>query len=298
VASSPLIGFSISASAKPAPGSQSIKELRMSEWYVDKGEGPALVLSHGTLLDKSMYDAQVAELSAAYRVVAYDHRARRDDWQGPYGLGDLGDDCLSLVDKLGIDRFVLGGMSMGGFMAIPLALRIQSRLDGLMLIATMAQRYPLDELKRNERHVNDLLGLDKIPRSFAEWDAQLVFGETTRHENPAVCQKWVDKWTTFAAEAVYWEFNSWLRKEDYQERLREIEIPVLVIHGEEDPVLPIGRAEAMMEYLPNAEFVGIPRAGHTITDEAPEEVTRAMRDFLDRIYGGTGESASIDSAVA
>jgi len=269
----------------------------MAEWYVDKGQGPALVLAHGTLLDKSMYDPQIPELSRDYRVIAYDHRARRSDWQGPYGLEELGDDCLSLVDSLGVDRFVLGGMSMGGFMAIPLALEMQDRLDGLMLIATMAGRYPLDELKRNELHVNQLLGLDKVPRDFAEWDAQLVFGQTTMRENPAVVQRWTDQWTTYGAEAVYWEFNSWMRKGDYQERLRELELPVLVIHGEEDPVLPIDRAEAMMDYLPNAELVRIPNAGHTITDEAPEEVTRAMRAFMDRVHGRANEARAVDRAI-
>ena len=106
--------------------------------FEEAGIGPALLLGHGTMMDRTMFADQLAGLSDTYRVVAFDHRARTENWRGPYDLDDLADDVVALLNSLDIERCVLGGMSMGGFMALRFALRHQDRLDGLVLIDTMA----------------------------------------------------------------------------------------------------------------------------------------------------------------
>ena len=84
--------------------------------YDERGSGPVVLLSHGTMMDRTMFADQLAGLGDAYRVVAFDHRARTELSVGPYTLDDLGDDCVELLDSLDAERCVLGGMSMGGFM--------------------------------------------------------------------------------------------------------------------------------------------------------------------------------------
>lgn len=251
----------------------------------DRGAGPAVVLSHGTLMDRTMFDAQVAALEDSYRVVAFDHRARTDRWQGSYDLDDLAGDCMELLDELGIERCVLGGMSMGGFMAIPFALRHRERLDGLMLISSMAGAYSEAERADIDEHLAELRGRPTVTEEFAEWERDLVMGATTQRENPALVRHWMDRWKTRRSEAVAGEFRSWMHKPDMTPRLAEIDLPVLVIHGAEDAVLPIERGRALAEALPNARFVEIERAGHTTTVEAPDAVSAAMRAFLDDLYG-------------
>src|SRR5690349_11625918 len=86
--------------------------------YEEYGAGPNVVLSHGTLMDRTMFEPQVAALAPDYHVVTYDHRARTSRWDEVYDLHDLARDCLALLDRLEIERCVLGGMSMGGFMAL------------------------------------------------------------------------------------------------------------------------------------------------------------------------------------
>jgi pimeloyl-ACP methyl ester carboxylesterase len=248
--------------------------------YVDRGAGPAVVLSHGTLMDRTMFDAQIEALEDSYRVVAFDHRARTDRWRGPYDLDDLADDCVALLDELGIERCVLGGMSMGGFMAIPLALRYPERLDGLVLISSMAAAYSAEEKADIEEHLEEMLRHETVPLATAEWERDLVMGETTKRENPELVRHWMDRWMTRRSEAVAWEFRSWMDKKDMTPRLAEIELPALVIHGVEDAVLPIERGRAMAAALPNATFAPIERAGHTSTVETPAAVSRAMREFL------------------
>lgn len=80
----------------------------------DRGEGHAVVFCHGTFMDRTMFEPQVEALSEDYRVVAYDTRARTDQYADPYDLYDLADDCTALMDAKGLDSCVLGGMSMGG----------------------------------------------------------------------------------------------------------------------------------------------------------------------------------------
>src|SRR5258708_5014854 len=106
--------------------------------YDEAGRGPAIVFSHGTMMDRSMFRPQLDALSRSFRVIAFDHRARTANWRGPYSLDDLASDCLALLDALGIERCVLGGMSMGGFMALRLALRHPERLNAMILIDSMA----------------------------------------------------------------------------------------------------------------------------------------------------------------
>ena len=256
------------------------------EHYVDRGSGPAVVLSHGTLMDHTMFEPQIEALADRYRVVAFDHRARTDRWQGPYGIDDLVDDCIALLDELGIERCVLGGMSLGGFMALPLALRYPERLDGLILISTMARDYSAEEKADIDEHLELLAREDTVSEEFATWERDLVMGATTQRENPALVRYWMDRWKTRPSAAVAAEFRSWMHKDDLTPQLGQIELPVLVVHGTEDAVLPIERGRAMVAALPNSRFVPIERSGHTSTVEAPDAVTAAMTKFIDEIYDG------------
>ena len=99
--------------------------------YVELGSGPAVVFAHGTLMDKSMFEPQMQTLSQAYRVILFDSRARTGPWDSQWKIPDLVDDTLALLNNLGIERCVLAGMSVGGFMALDFALTHPDRLDGL-----------------------------------------------------------------------------------------------------------------------------------------------------------------------
>ena len=252
--------------------------------YEERGSGPTVVLSHGTLMDRSMFEPQVAALSDAYRVVTYDHRARTDRWDGPYDLTDLVDDCLALLDRLGIEKCVLGGMSMGGFMALEFALVHQDRLDGLILIDAMAQAYTAEEQEGFGHEFGKLDADGLLPRDWAEWAAPLCFSETTAARNPELIQHWIDRWCQIPARAVYYEAFSWLHKEDRSENVASITIPTLAIHGVQDAPVSIERARPMVAAMPNAKLVEVPDAGHTSNLENPAVVNSAIRAFLDAIY--------------
>jgi pimeloyl-ACP methyl ester carboxylesterase len=248
--------------------------------FDERGAGPAVLFAHGTMMDRTMFATQLDELSDAYRTIAFDHRARTPSWEGPYTLDDLADDCVELLDSLAIDRCVLGGMSMGGFMALRFALRHQDRLDGLVLIDTLAAA----PTSPHEELFHGLKGGGPLPEEIVEWHADIVFGETTKRAQPWLVELWMERWRALTGAAVYWESASWLRREDVAPRLPEIAVPTLVIHGTEDVILPMSGAEEMADRVQRGRLARIPGAGHNANAEQPGAVNSALRAFLDDVY--------------
>ena len=254
------------------------------ERYVEKGSGPAVVFSHGTLMDAAMFDPQLDHLAErGYRAIAYNSRVLTGR-PAPHTLGDLVEDCRTHMDRLGIGKCVVAGMSVGGFMALEFALAYPERLHGLIVIAGTSLDYTAEE--REAYHGQfDRLDVDgMVPRDFAEWVAPYCFGETTLADNKALADHWIDRWaTTVPARAVLFQGRSWLDKANITARLADIDLPVLVVHGEEDVPLPIERAQVMADALPDATFVPVPGAGHSVNLEKPDIVNAAITGFLGRL---------------
>ena len=254
------------------------------ERLVEKGSGPAVVFSHGTLMDAAMFEPQLDHLAArGYRAIAYNSRVLTGE-PAPHSLGDLVEDCRALLDDLGIEKCVLAGMSVGGFMALEFALAHPERLQGLVLIAATSKDYTAEERAAYRGQFDKLDVAGKVPRPMAEWVAPYCFGETTLARNRALVDHWIERWaTTVPARAVLFQGRSWLDKEDITARLAAVRTPALVVHGEEDVPLPIERAEAMADALPDATFLRVPEAGHSVNLEAPRLVNAAMARFLGRL---------------
>lgn len=269
-------------------GDETITEMyraRTDALTTDVGEGRPVVFAHGTLMNRSMFAPQLEALKDDYRSVAYDLRARTDRYAQEYDLGDLADDCAALLDGIGEDSAVIAGMSMGGFMALRFALAYPDRVDGLVLIDSMAAPHSAEEREAYGELVEPLEGShESNPRELAESVTGYLFGETTREENPSLVESWVDRWATYPGAAVYNELHSWLDRPDVTDHLSEIDVPVLIVHGEEDPSIDPSRAEPMLEELPDAEMEIVPEAGHTSNLERPAPVNSTITSFLDERF--------------
>ena len=253
--------------------------------YDEAGQGPALVLSHGSMMDRTMFEPQLEALSGEYRVVAFDHRARGARWQGPYSLYDLADDCVRLLDSLQIDRCVIAGMSMGGWMALRVALDHPDRIDGLVLIASSGLSYSEADRSGWEQHYRPLLGSPRVGRELAWEEARICFSAPTRRNRPEMVRHWVERWAAYRGDAVYHEVCSWLMQDDIGDRLATVEVPTVAIHGLADEAIGIEDARTTVAALPSASLVAIPGAGHTVNLESPAEVNAALRAFLVDVYG-------------
>lgn len=252
--------------------------------YVEAGSGPPIVFAHGTLMDDTMFAPQIEHLKGRHRVVALNHRVLSGR-NVPHTLDDLVEDCRAVLDRLGIERCVLGGMSLGGFMALPFALKYPERLAGLILMATTSSDYPKDEREKFFTNFGQLNIDGMVPPAWADWVAPYVWGETTMKHNRPLVDHWLKIWTTtIPARSVYHQGLAWIPKKDDTGRLGAIKTPTLVLHGDEDHPIPIERAERMARAIPNCTFAPIAQAGHTCNLEAPGPVNAAIDAFLSRVY--------------
>jgi pimeloyl-ACP methyl ester carboxylesterase len=250
----------------------------------DHGEGPALVCSHGTLMDRTMFRPQRA-LADGYRVIAYDSRARTEYFGEPYDLDDLVADCLALLDALELESPVLAGMSMGGFVGLRFALEHPDRLGGLVLIDSMAAAHGDPEREQYGGMVGRVREAGRASPELAETVSHLLFGATTHERRPELVERWTERWRTYPGEAIYREVHSWLDRPSVVDRLDEIRVPTLVVHGEEDASIDVDRGRETAEGIPDARVETVPEAGHSSNLERPEPVNAALREFLEGDVG-------------
>ena len=252
------------------PGNPSIS-------YADTGgEGPVVVFSHGILMDASMFDAQVAALSPAYRCITWDQRGHGQTGlvTEPFTFWDSAHDLLAVLDDAGVATAVLAGMSQGGFLSLRAALLAPERVRALVLIDSQAGLEADDAapLYRSMAENWSEAGYDDAVAAFV---AELILGKD------AESAPWLTKWKEFPKEQVLQPTYALLERDDITGRLGEITAPALVIHGTDDASIPMERAVVLASGLPGAHgVVEIPGAGHASNVSHPEPVNVAIADFL------------------
>jgi pimeloyl-ACP methyl ester carboxylesterase len=249
--------------------------------YTDSGgEGPAVVLSHGFLLDASMFDAQVAALAPEYRVITWDQRGHgATPAPGPFSYWDSARDVLALLGHLGIERAVLGGMSQGGFLSLRATMLAPRRVRGLILIDSQAGT----EAEANRPGYEQLhqTWLDQGPGPVQEIVAAIILG-------PGRWDGWYATWAGQYAEwapgnlgQLTWPFRALMDRDDITGRLGGIGCPALIVHGSEDAAIPLARAEEMRDGLPGrATFTVIDGAPHASNVTHPGAVNAEIVNFL------------------
>src|SRR5437660_8136631 len=109
-------------------------------FYEMSGQGPAVIFSHGFLMDHTMFDPQVEALEGEFRCIRWDQRGFGASCAspGPYTMWDSAEDCIALMDHLEVDAATLVGMSQGGYVTLRAALRYPQRVKALVLIDSRA----------------------------------------------------------------------------------------------------------------------------------------------------------------
>src|ERR671931_794547 len=102
--------------------------------------------------------------------------------------------------------------------------------------------------------------------------------------NPELVAHWVARWRKLPGRSVYNEVRSWLGKADNRPELANIDVPTLILHGEEDAIFPVSVAEEIEAGIPRARLVVVPLAGHTANLEQPTVPNEAIRDFLESAF--------------
>lgn len=246
--------------------------------YEDSGgDGPAVLFCHGFLMDRTMFAPQVEALAPDVRCIRFDARGfGGTPVNGPFTYWDLADDAVGLLDHLGIGSAVLVGMSQGGFLVLRAALRHPDRVHGLVLIDTDAATDDA-ETKAGYREMFDTWFEHGPVDELVETVAGLILGE-----DPELRRTWIRKWKEIPPERLRRPVECLLERDDVSDRLEDITCPALVVHGEEDVSIPMARAEALDDGLPNsAGIVRVPGAAHAPNLSHPEVVNPPLRSFLE-----------------
>ena len=246
---------------------------------------PVLVLANSIGTDLSLWDDEVAALSARWRVLRYDPRGhgRSPAPAGPYKIDDLGADLLALLDRLGIERASICGLSLGGMVAMWVAINAPERVDRLVLCAT-APRLGPPELWTERAEAVRADGMEAVLEGVLErW-----FTAGFRDLNPAAVERVAGMLRATPAEG-YASCCEAIRELDLRDALAAIEAPTLVIAGAEDPATPPEGALELRAAIAGARLVVLPEAAHIVHLAQPDAFGAAL---VDHLGGSTGTHAS------
>lgn len=240
------------------------------------GGGPVVLLSHGFLMDHTMFEPQVAALRDEFRVVTWDERGfGATPSGGAFSYWDSARDALGLLDHLDVDRAVLGRMSQGGFVSLRAALLAPERVAALVLIDTQAgvedpAMVPQFDAMNAEWRANG-------PANVQEIVAAMILGPDVE------AAPWFAKWASLSTDELDNAFRCLMDREDLTERLGEITCPVMIFHGDADLAIPMAKAEQLRDGLSGCEgLVVVPGGSHAANLSHPDEVNGPLRDFLTR----------------
>lgn len=241
------------------------------------GDGPAVLFSHGFLMDHEMFAPQVDALSGEFRCVTWDERGfGQTDASGGFTYWDSADDALALLSSLGVQQAFLVGMSQGGFLSMRAALRYPDRVLGLGLIDTQAGVEP-DESRPVYQAMNDDWVANGPSDDLTGAIASVIMSPGYDHS------AWLAKWKARPKDVLQEPFRTLMTRDDISARLPEITAPAIVFHGEADVSIPMVKAEQLQADLGNCEtLVRIAGAGHASNLSHPSEVNGPLLEFLRR----------------
>jgi 3-oxoadipate enol-lactonase len=245
--------------------------------FDDRGAGPAVVLIHGHPFDRSMWAPQLEPLSARFRVLAPDLRGYGESpvTPGTVTMADLAGDVSALLDSLEIEAAAVVGLSMGGLVAMELALARPERWWALGLIATTAA--PLTEGERQDRCGMAGRLESEGMEAAVETMGPRLFGPSPPPGAVAEIERVMRRTDPAGAAAA---LRGRAERPDYRPGLGKLEMPVLVCTGSEDAYSTAEITAELVGSLRAPRVLLLPGIGHLPNLERPEEFNRELLDFL------------------
>jgi len=228
-----------------------------------------------------MWERQLALADRGWRVIAPQFRGFDGGSGDPPALSidDYAGDVVDLLDALHIHEAIVGGLSMGGYVAFALLRHAARYVHGLILADTKAQADTPEGVEGRKRMI-ELVG-SKGPAAVAEEMIPKLLGETTRRTRPDVVDHVRALATSSSADAIAGALRALMTRPDSTPQLSTIHVPTLILVGEEDIVTPHAAAEELHRGIAGSALVAIPEAGHLTNLEQPDAFDAAVKQFLD-----------------
>jgi 3-oxoadipate enol-lactonase len=249
--------------------------------YEEKGSGQPLVLIHGYPLNKSMWAPQLDALSNIARVITPDLRGHggSEPVPGINTMDDMAKDIKELIESLDIkEPVVLGGLSMGGYVSFAFYRNYPELVKGIILAATRATADSV-ETKVN-REETAAIAQERGTQAILEMQLPKMLSQVTQETKPDIVELARSIMSEMPVKAIVGDLRGMLNRPDSTPMLGKIECPVLILHGEDDKLIPLEEIHLMQNEIRNARTTTISEAGHLLNLEQPEQFNQAVEDFL------------------
>ena len=247
--------------------------------YEERGSGPVLVFVHGFPLDRRMWIGQLSGQAKIRRCIAVDLRGNGlstiDAADPEFSMDLFADDLAVTLDELGVEQADICGLSMGGYVAFAFWRRHRARVRSLILCDTKAEA-DSDEAKAGREKTAQLVreqGMEPLLESLGP----KLLSSNPRPEDTELLK---DMFLAQPPAVIAADALAMRDRPDSTSDLAGIDVPVLVVHGEEDQLMPIDGARAMAEKIPGATFAAIPSGGHMSPMENAKAANEAIGAFL------------------
>ena len=257
-------------------------------YHEEHGTGLPLLLIMGFTANATAWELAIPGLAKDHRVIAFDNRGsgRSDQPEGPYSMAQLADDAVALLDHLGIDRAHVYGVSMGGMIAQHVYLRHPDRVLSLTLGCTTPGGP--NAVQAPAEVVQTLLAATSMPPLEAfEANLPILYSDefVAAHKQELIerAKQYADLRAT--PQGVQGQIQAIVGHDTY-ERLPDIHVPTLVLHGDADQLVPTANGRLLADRIPGASMILYPNARHSFFTEYLAEATADLRSFIDNVPAG------------
>ncbi len=254
--------------------------------YNDEGQDgvPVIIFIHGFPFNKFMWDKQVKAFKENYRVIAYDVRGHGDSDAGTdkFSIDLFAKDLINFMDELKIDKAMLCGLSMGGYIALNAVYNYPDRFDALILCDTNCIA---DTSEVKEKRIKTIESIKKNGvEKFAEESIKNLFAPesfSTKKEEIAAVRKMI---VNTSKKSLCETLRAFYERKETCSKLIDFNIPTLVIVGKEDKVTPVATAQLIQENIKESILYVLEYAGHLSNLENSVEFNNQLEEFVSAVY--------------
>lgn len=249
--------------------------------YDDVGEGSIpVIFLHGFPFDKSMWYSQVESLKSSHRVIAYDIRGfgKSMDHGTNLSIDQFSEDLIRFMDLLSIDKAVVCGLSMGGYVAMNAQKRAPGRFEALVLCDTQCVADTAEGKKKRYQSIDEI-NADGM-KNFAEGFIQSAFCKASFSNKKEALNQLKEVIYSTSPRMITQGLKALAERKETCSTLCNVSIPTLIICGKEDEMTPVIQSEYMKQNIDGSLLCVIENAGHVSNVEQPEEFNKRLSDFL------------------
>jgi 3-oxoadipate enol-lactonase len=254
--------------------------------YTDEGiyDAPVVILIHGFPFNRIMWDKQVELLKERYRVIAYDVRGHgnSDAGTGDFSIGLFASDLISLMDSLKIEKAIICGLSMGGYIALNLIENYPERINALILCDTTCKADTPEGIDKRMKTIETII--ESGVEAYADGSLKNFFApdsfKTRKEEIAEVRQMMLETTEHTLVETML----ALSKRKETCNKLNEIKVPVLILVGKEDIITPPEAATFMHQKIKGSVLGIIEHAGHISNLENPVIFNEHLSEFVASVY--------------